>query len=274
MKFCYCDESGTGDEPIAVMVGIIVDASRMHITKQDWCDLLNDLSGLVGSQVTELHTRNFYAGNGVWRNLDGPKRAQIISAVFKWLADRKHKIIYSSVCRAEYHRRFALQLIPDELNTLWRFLGFHLVLSLQKYCQKFDKNKGNTLLIFDNEQREQMRFTDVIVRPPVWSHEYYEKKKKQDPLDQIIDVPYFGDSQDVSLIQVADFIAYFLRRYAEIKENLVPSRYADEEVKMDLWVKSLSELSIGRSFMYPKVGRSNAEELFYNTASKSVREIG
>jgi len=31
MKFCYLDESGIGDEPYAVMVGIIVDAQRMHV---------------------------------------------------------------------------------------------------------------------------------------------------------------------------------------------------------------------------------------------------
>lgn len=34
MKFCYVDESGTGDEPYAVMVGIVVDTQRMHVTKQ------------------------------------------------------------------------------------------------------------------------------------------------------------------------------------------------------------------------------------------------
>jgi hypothetical protein len=274
MKFCYCDESGTGAEPIAVMVGILVDASRMHVTKQDWCDLLDRLSALIGVQLTELHTRNFYSGNGVWRNVSGPKRSEIIGAIFNWLTDRKHKIVYTSVCRAEYQRRFALQLIPDELNTLWRFLGFHLVLSVQKYCQKFEKNKGNTLLIFDNEHREEMRFTDVILRPPAWSGEYYERKKKQEALDQIIDVPYFGDSQDVSLIQVADFLAYFMRRFAEIKENLVPARYPDEQPKIDGWVKALSDLSIGRSCMYPKVGRNPAEELFYLNASHSIREIG
>lgn len=43
---------------------------------------------------------------------------------------------------------------------------------------------------------------------------------KQKQLDQIVDVPYFGDSREVVLIQVADFAAFFLRRYAEIQEGL------------------------------------------------------
>lgn len=273
MKFCYCDESGTGNEPIAVMIGVIVDATRMHITKQDWCSLLETLSSLSGREITELHTRNFYSGNGVWRAIDGPMRARIISAILSWFCERKHRIVYSSVCKASYHEAYALQRIPDELNTLWRFLGFHLVLSIQKYCQKFEKNKGNTILIFDNEQREQMRFTDVLLRPPEWSGQYYGKNKKQEPLDQIIDVPYFGDSQEVSLIQLADFLAFFLRRYAEIKEGFCQTRYPEEEEKMEGWINSLSTCSIGRSFMYPKVGRNSAEELFFGHASTSIREI-
>jgi hypothetical protein len=168
---------------------------------------------------------------------------------------------------------YALQRIPDELNTIWRFLGFHLVLSLQRYCQTHAKNKGNTLLIFDNEEREQMRFTDLILRPPDWSAEYYGKEKKQEPLDQIVDVPYFGDSQEVSLVQVADFVAYFLRRYAEIKDGLIPAKYTDEAWRIDGWVETLAGISIGRSMMYPKAGRNKAEELFFAVASKSIREI-
>ena len=36
MKFCYLDETGTGSEPIAIIIGILVDAYRMKPTKKDW----------------------------------------------------------------------------------------------------------------------------------------------------------------------------------------------------------------------------------------------
>jgi hypothetical protein len=274
MKACYCDESGTGSEPIAVMVGVLVDTQRMHITKLEWAKLLDRLSELVGKRLHELHTRDFYSGNGVWKAVPGPVRSAVISEIFQWLVDRKHKIVYASVCKSVYYELYGMQKIPDELNTLWRFMGFHLCLSLQKYCQREPKNKGNTFLVFDNEEREQMRFTDVLMRPPAWSDIYYGRGKKQDAMDQIVDVPYFGDSQEVALIQVADFVAFFLRRYAEIKEELTPIKYPDEAWKIDEWIKTLSKVSIGRSFMYPKVGRNSAEELFYSAASLSIREIG
>jgi hypothetical protein len=274
MKLCYCDESGTGDEPIAVMVGILVDAQRMHITKEEWQTLLTNLSRRANRIITELHTRNFYSGNGIWREIDGPTRAEIISAIFEWLAQRKHHVVYVSLCKQSYHQEFALQRIPDELNTIWRFMGFHLLLAVQRYAQREAKNKGNTIFIFDNEEREQLRFTDVIARPPDWSAEYYRKKPKAEPLDQIVDVPYFGDSKEVGLIQLADFIAFFLRRYAEIKEGLAPAKYADEEVRINAWIASMIERSIGRSFMYPKVGRNSAEDLFFRNASRAIRDLG
>lgn len=274
MNLCYCDESGTGDEQIAVMVGIVVDCQRMHITKEHWGQLLDRLSGIIGKQVSEIHTRNFYHGNGIWREMSGEQRAAYISSIFQWIADRKHEIVYSSVDKEMYHRNFSAQRVHDELNTHWRFLGFHLVLAMQKHCQAEQKTKGHTIFVFDNEERERVRFTDIIMRPPKWSDEYYGRTKKQAALDQVVDVPYFGDSQEVALIQLADFVAFFLRRYAEIKSGIDKPRYGDEEARVTEWVESISKRSIGRSKMYPKVGRNKAEDLFFQNAAAAIRDLG
>jgi len=154
------------------MVGIIVDASRMHLTKDDWRDLLATLSQMAGRQIAELHTRDFYAGNSVFRGIGGRTRANLITAIFEWLEERRHHVVYSSVVKQSYFDARRRGEVPDELNTLWRFLGFHLILAMQKYCQRERGVKGHTIFIFDNEERERMAFTDLIARPPVWSDEY------------------------------------------------------------------------------------------------------
>ena len=218
VNFCYCDESGTGQEPIATMVGIIVDTGRMHLTKADWKELLRILSDAIGRNVSELHAADFYAGNGVWRNLTGQQRARVITAILDWLTNRKHHVVYSSVVKESYFKAREARELPDELNTLWRFLGFHLTLAVQRYSQPEPKNKGNTFLVFDNQDRERVRFNDIVKNPPGWSDEYYQRKNNQRQLDQIIDVPAFQDSKEVELLQVADFLAFFLRRHAEIQE--------------------------------------------------------
>ena len=75
MKFCYFDESGTGTEPFAVMVGVLVNSQRMNLTKTHWDGLLLVLSKIVGRKITEIHTSDFYAGNGPWRDIKGDNRS-------------------------------------------------------------------------------------------------------------------------------------------------------------------------------------------------------
>lgn len=273
MKLCYCDETGTGEEPIAVMAGVIVDAQRMHVTKDHWQGLLDSLSSIAGCKITELHTRDFYAGNNVWRSLKGAERSRVITIVFEWLAERKHDIVYSAVLKERYFANFKAGRIPAELNTLWRFMGLHLLLAIQKVHQTESRNKGHTIFVFDNEEREKMRFTDLVANPPAWSDSYYNKGKKQKRFDQIVDIPYFGDSREVALIQVADFVAYFLRRYAEITDNLVPAKYPDETPKIAGWIDCLKKRCIGKSFIYPSRDLCDCTKLFLDNAPDSMKAL-
>lgn len=270
MKFCYIDESGTGNEPFAVMVGIIVDAQRMHVTKSNWDELLTILSDIVGRDVREIHTRDFYPGNSPWRGLPGEIRTQIITAIFNWLRDRRHKVVYSAVNKDEFIRNFDCEQWADEIGTLWRFMAFHICLSIQRHHQSLDRNKGHTVFVFDNEEREASDFIELIRDPPDWTDTYYARTQRQGRLDQIIDVPYFGDSQHVGLIQVADFVSFFLRRYIEIQEGAVPPRYDNEARLVQGWAQSALAQSIPKSKIYPARGRSECANLFYRYAPSCI----
>ena len=99
MKLGYFDESGsgTGSEPFVVMAGVIMDSLRMHKTKEHWINLLDSLSRIGNKPVPELHTKYFYSGNGIWRRINGQKRANIITIILEWLKDRKHELIISVI---------------------------------------------------------------------------------------------------------------------------------------------------------------------------------
>lgn len=270
MKFCYIDESGTGNEPFGVMAGIIVDAKRMHITKAEWQELLDTLSGILGNEILEIHTRDFYPGNSPWRGLAGDVRARLITAVFDWLQLRKHKIVFTAVDKAKFVSEFPTSEFAAEVGTLWRFMALHICLAVQKHNQSAKHNKGHTVLIFDNEEREAADFIAMIRNPPNWTDAYYDRKGKQDRLDQIIDVPYFGDSRHVGLIQLADFVSYFIRRHLEIASGAVPPRYDGEDQLVDTWVNVAFERSIPRSKTFPARGRSGCADLFYSLAPTLV----
>jgi hypothetical protein len=199
MKLCYFDESGTGLEPVTVVVGVVVDSHRMHVTKDHWGELLDRLSAIVGKPLAELHTRDFYAGNGAFRGIAGGARAKIINEVVAWFCARKHSFVYSAIHKQTYEdNRTAGNLHPG-LGSAWQAAAFHCVLSLQRAHQRHDKAKGHTILVFDNKGHEEPLLVELVAGPPVWSETYYGKKKKQTPLPHIIDAPYFAQSHRVPL---------------------------------------------------------------------------
>lgn len=270
MKFCYVDESGTGDEPFAVMVGVLVDALRMRPTKADWDALLSKLSCFAGREVDELHTRDFYAGNGAWRGLSGQRRSNVTDEVLDWIATRKHAVVYASVDKGAWLKTFPADPRHGDVKTIWRFLGVHLVLGIQRHLQHVPKNKGNTVLVFDNEERERTRFTDLLLNPPSWVDSYYSRGRKQEAFDQIVDVPYFADSRDVPLLQAADFMAFFLRRHAELA-NGDPERYGGEKGKVSAWARKILKRRVSTAALYPKIGRCPCAELFFQYAPACLR---
>jgi hypothetical protein len=265
MKLCYCDETGTGEEPYAVLLGVVVDATRMHVTKEDWANFLLDLSKKVGQDFQELHTRYFYAGAGLWKALTGQQRSDAIDLFIKWFAERKHHVVFSAFDKKRYSDMQAEGSIPAEIETVWRAMGFHVALAIQRNFQSEAKNKGNTIFVFDEEVKEETRFNALLKTPPVWSESYYDKKKKNAPLCQIV------DSKNVAMLQVADFLAYFVRRHIEIAENAVPEKYKGEAEKVKAWFDQIRARTIPYQSMYPKRQRCATAELFWSLAPECIR---
>lgn len=127
-------------------------------------------------------------------------------------------------------------------------------------------------MIFDEEVLEESEFQKLILAPPSWSDTYYEKGKRQGRLHQIVDAPYFADSKNIGLIQTADFLAYIVRRFVEIKEAVVPPKFPEEEARISAWFAKIRGRSLPYQCMYPKRQRCATAELFWDLAPKCVQE--
>lgn len=277
MKFVYIDETGTGEEPISVMAGVVADAYRMRPTKAHWNELLQELSEIIGRPIQEIHTRDFYSGNSPWRELQGQQRAEIITAIFDWLRDRKHSIVYTAVNKHTFFQNFQNEDYSQDIATLWRFMAIHITLSLQKCYQGAPRrrnrtlyNRGACVLIFDNEHREESRFTNLIIDPPDWTDSYYDRRPNQAKFSQIIDVPHFVDSRQVGLIQLADFICFFIRKHLELTMELVEPAYPDEVERVHHWYEQIMGQAIERRNIYMKRNRCDCADLFYRYAPESI----
>ncbi len=272
MKFCYFDESGPGGTSILVMAGVIVDASRMHITKSDWQNFLDLLSEVVERQVEEFHTTDFYRGNTPWRNMDGPQRAAVISTFIEWLKDRRHKLTFSAVEMVKYDAHVSTHSFLNKLQNPWCTTAMHCVLQVQKLHQRLRSNKGHTVLIFDREQRHETELTELVSTPPDCTHDYYNCTGNN-PLSQVVDVPYFADSKKAVLIQVADMVAYIIRLYAELAQRIVNESYDGEFSRLQEWVGELTPLLVNRTIRYIRTNRSPVDQLFWDLAPDSLREL-
>lgn len=279
MKFVYIDESGTGNEPIAVMAGVITDSHRMRRTKEDWNSLLKQLGEIIGKNIDEIHTRDFYSGNSHWRELRGEQRAEIITAIFKWLHDRKHQIVYTAVDKQKFKKDFENNDQLRETGSSWKFMALHIALSLQKAYQGSPRrenrtinSKGDIVLIFDQEYKEQQQFTNLLQSPPDWTDTYYDRKPKQEKMSQIVDVPHFVDSKQVGLIQLADFICFFLRKYIELQMNMVKPAYKDEIEGVREWTNLILDRSILKSNIFLSRGRCECSNLFFDYAPEPIKK--
>lgn len=271
MKFCYIDESGTGSEDIAVMVGIITDHNRMRTTKSDWKKLLSDISKSAGKTINEIHTNDLYRGNKQFYNLNSQQRLDIINSIFKWLKDRKHSIVYTALDKAHFKANCNTETYYHDIGSLWRHMAFHITLSIQKHLQTFSNNKGNCVQIFDNKVNDQSAFTKLLLNPTSWSDTYYNKGKKQEQLDQIIDVPHFVDSKQVELIQLADFLCYFLRNHIEFSLKLIQPKYANEDVIFQDYHEQTLQLAIPKSNIFLSKGRCSAADYFFKFAPSTIK---
>lgn len=272
MKICYLDESGTGQKTVVIAVGVVVDSTRMNRTKHEWDTLLSELSRKIKKPLSEIHSMNLYRGNEEWRDIEGIERAKVIDQILDWLSERKHKIVFSAVDKEKFSTSLPSSMICKELDCDIQAAFFHVVLSLQKKHQTEKKNKGHTILVFDNS-RLGTSLPKLLYSPPSWSDTYYNRNKTQNQLDQIVDVPFFADSVHAPLIQLADIIAYFLRLHAELHDYGEKEQYPGEQTKVSNWVNKIKELCYPTNTRYLKKGRCSVANEFFNLCPKSLREL-
>jgi hypothetical protein len=271
MKFCYLDETGTGTEPFALIIGILVDAYRMKPTKKGWDEKFTYLTDDLGLEIEELHAKDLFKNRKAWRITTGEQKTEFVNELVDWFVGRGHQLVYACVNIDLYHEQETTNEKLKDMGSLWRFLAMHIILSVQKSMQSKLNNKGNTVFIFDKKDLDEIYFTDLIISPPKWTESYYKKKKKDEALNQIIDIPHFVDSRHVGLIQLADLFAYIFRRDIEIKEKLSNEEFKGEAELMNTWVTKLRSTSIPKRFLYPTRGLCETATLINSLAPTSIK---
>lgn len=228
MKFAYFDESGdrgTGGSDVFVMAGLLIDAFkiRKHTAKFD--QLLRDILGKDENSPRELKTKFLIDGKKKWRHVELSLRKKYLTNICD------HAVSCSKIFAVAFSFKnfdHAVNKANGELpfgRDYWVAAAIFIATSIQKKMQKEPKNKGLTVLIFDDNKMAMSKLSDLLYTAPAWFDGLYQKRKDgdkmkpEDRFNQIINSAFAIKSEHSSLIQVSDTVSYVYRRHLELMDG-------------------------------------------------------
>lgn len=270
MKLCYVDESDNQPtDPCLVMVGVLVDAIRLHRTREEFGGIFDEVQGLFADTLKEIKGAKMLSGRDRWRKIDPESRNRIAEKFCEWLKERKHHITLAAVDRQK-HNQLQGSSLPAFCDDPWLMAATHISLQVQKVNQGLGNNKGVTFLVFDENKAKADTLAELLWDPPTWTDDYYGKKKKQDRLDQLIDSAFTVKSHHAGLIQVADVFAFIVRRYCELKDFGLSEEWAGETQFHDGCVSILKTRLLPRAARWPVRTTSSCAKCFNSLAPASL----
>ncbi len=260
MFFCYCDESGycgnrfNPNQPVMVMVGILPNVYNYHRSDAEFREIFE----IINTQVplSEIKAEQIYRGRGTWRDIEPESRDNVINFYLNWIDNRPHKLIVSAVDNARYFD--SVQNNPETEYARWLpypylFSGFHIALVVQKLNRNKEKNKGKTLLVYDEQDEFSDRLAEIIFDPPHFIDEFvkFDPKHEDARFSQIIDTAFSVKSHHSSMAQVVDIVAYLVRLHLELDYYGEVEAYPGEADKIRAWVDQIRPSFVTLSAVYP-----------------------
>lgn len=264
MFLCYCDESGyTGraedpDQPVMVMAGILPNVYTYHRSDAEFRQIFQIINGHV--PLDEIKGSQIYRGRGAWANIPAESRDQVIEFYLDWISQRPHQLLISAIDNSRY-----LAYVRDHptdphalaLQYPYIFCGLHIAATVQKLNRRHGKNKGKTLLIYD----EQSEFSDALAQllfdPPEFIDDFvpFDERSDRSRLSQVIDTAFFVKSHHSSMAQVADIVSFLVCLHLRLQFYGMQEAYAGEQLKIANWVARIGPKFAPLSTMYPKTSR-------------------
>ncbi len=234
------------------MAGLLIDAYKLNKSTKDIRSKLEFiLSKRLGSDsIKELKTKRFIDGADGWsRVIPGPERMQLIQEICEQVTE-----IASIYAIGVSFGEFEKQKNKTPLNTYWLASGMYICSLLQKKMQRLGNNKGLTVLIFDQNEREEENLSRHLHKKDQWFDGLYQKNKKSKWLNLkeeerfhcIIDTSFSVKSEHSPWIQAADIVCYVYRRWLELFTQ--EGKYEGEKEIYDALVTRLDtrRQSLGR----------------------------
>ena len=208
MYVIYLDESGTpngwnNNQDHFVIGGIAIHESRI----QQLSEAIDKVQTLYFPDISvpiKFHATDINSGaNRFRRELAKPQLQMLLNEIYDIIADVEHQnvVLFGTAMHITAVRN-AEQALRDTFEDVVRRINAFLVRMNNSGIQQ----KG--LLIIDRATSTEAKYRTFI-------SEFRQSGTQYGYLGNIVDIPYFSQSEDTRLLQLADFCAYAVFRYYE-----------------------------------------------------------
>jgi hypothetical protein len=213
MKLIYIDDSGnTGKklddekQPIFVLGGVVVDENDWHAVDH----AISELKSKYDIEE-EIHAIDIMNGKGCFKNWDYKKKMTFMKELLMIIPKFNLRVIEFSVRKANFRRYFEKNYgknFNESISISPYLLAFSYLLEItDSYLIQED---AHGILIFDEQDEfkkpatKTFRLLRTIVDEP-------ELK-----LEKLLERSFFVESHESNMLQLADVVAYTIKRYEEI----------------------------------------------------------
>jgi len=261
MFLSYADESGYNGssfnpaQPVQAMAAMLPNVYNFHRSDSEFTEIFEIINERI--PIDEIKAEQIYRGRGSWANVQPDVRDRVIDFYLRWIASRNHKLIVTAIDNRAYFDLYAADSGTQFMITLpcpYLLAGLQTALVIQKLNRTKKKNKGKTLLVFDEQEEFSADLPTLIFDPPPFVDEFvqFDPKKEKTRLNQIVDTAFFVKSHHSSMAQVVDVVAYLVRLKLELASYGMPEAYHGELAKVEAWLQRIEIKFVPMKTVYPK----------------------
>ena len=218
VKLVYFDESGTGQierDPDLIVAGAMIDADRQYVELRAYLrDMLDAYKPKGARRPKCLHAKDIYHGTGDFSGVEWAK------VKFELLADvaKIPEVFNIPLFGAAVDRMGAAAAL--DLSDKYRDLNCYTisagccVLQVEKYMRQHASGEVAQLTFEDvGKLRTKVKETYRFLADP--GDDFLNQADARDylPIERIVDAPTHQDKTDSSVLQIADYCAFALKRF-------------------------------------------------------------
>lgn len=237
MKFIYIDESGSRDPAqgdIFVMAGLLIDAFRLRKQTANFDNLIQGFLGQYPRPPKEIKTKAMINGASPWNKVNADKRKEFLEEAVDLAVDCTE--IYAVAFSLEKFQNTVQEMsnTPPFGTNYWVGAAMFLAALVQKKMQTLGRNKGHTVVVFDDNYylpkvsaclRQADPWFDALYKRRIKKHTKGKDRMVWQPVhpdarfEQIINFAFSIKSEYSPFVQTADMISYIYKRHLELADS-------------------------------------------------------